>query len=236
MRKRSIYLVGLIVSSCFGGFSPSALALEGYPTNWCRGGMFGGSRGNEPNLHLGRIVGRHRAYLLSDAEGCPFDVSKCRKRTFAMPGAHVVVQPGTLPGFACVFYTDGRYEATGWLPQEEVEVLPDERDPPLSRWEGIWRQGDNTIVLKPNRDGTVSAQGKAYWPGRSIPPAHSGQFTATARPNANRLAFIEGDAPYVCRVDLQLLNSGLLAATDNGGGVCGGANVSFGGVYVRSRR
>lgn len=87
-------------------------------------------------------------------------------------------------------------------------------------------------MLTPGRDGRLSAHGQVYWPGRGVPPGHTGALSGTARPEGNRVTFSD-ENPTLCIVKLELLGPDLLAANDNGR--CGGANVSFGGVYERAR-
>ena len=54
-------------------------------------------------------------------------------------------------------------------------------------------QYDNKIVLTRVGD-RLSANGEAYWPGKSIMPANEGEFSGTAAPSGRRLHFAT-DAP-----------------------------------------
>ncbi len=82
---------------------------------------------------------------------------------------------------------------------------------------------------------SLRVKGRAYWPARNLPPFHSGEVTGSARPERNLLVLENKDAPaeFRCQVRLSLVGP-LLVVSDNR--KCGGANVSFDGVYVRQGR
>lgn len=197
--------------------------------------MFGGPHTREPDLRAGRVVGKGQAYLLSDDDGCPLHPLRgqnCRQRYSISSGSPVAVLPSAVPDLACVLSLDNPGQFAGWLPQARVRMSSSDRAPPLAAWGGKWHNGGNEITLTPGRDGRLSAHGHAYWPGRGVPPGHTGALLDTARPEGNRVIFADKD-PTHCVAKLELLGSDLLAANDNGR--CGGANVSFGGVYKRAR-
>jgi len=75
----------------------------------------------------------------------------------------------------------------------------------------------------------LTANGEAYWPGKSIMPANEGEFSGTAAPSGRRLHFA-ADAPDPCVVDLTLAGE-FLFANDNR--MCGGHNVAFSGIFIR---
>ena len=90
---------------------------------------------------------------------------------------------------------------------------------------------DNKIVLTRVGD-RLSANGEAYWPGKSIMPANEGAFSGTAAPSDQRLHFA-GDGPDPCLVDLTLAGE-FLFVDDNR--MCGGHNAVFSGVFIRRPR
>ena len=85
-------------------------------------------------------------------------------------------------------------------------------------------------MLKQEGDG-LEAEGEAYWPSKSTPPANEGAFAGTAKPSGNRLHY--GDEAQGCEVDMALAGSFLIVADNHG---CGGHNVSFTGVFTRRGR
>ena len=229
---RHIFLAAALVLL---SHSPAALALEGGPDSECRWGMFGGPYKREPDLRLGRIVGDTRAFLLSDMDGCPLSPVQgrdCYKKKFLNPGSAVAVLPSNMPGLVCVLDPSRSGQPAGWLPQARVQVSSPDPNQPLASWAGEWRKDDDWVAITVRNDGKLSVIGRAFWPGKNVLPMHTGEFSGLARPQGNQITFSEQD-PTPCQVKFELLSSNILAANDNV--ECGGANVSFGGVYARKR-
>jgi hypothetical protein len=134
------------------------------------------------------------------------------------------------PGYVCALFPNGLEARAGWIPQDRVAPAPQSVDPapPLAAWVGTWRQHDNKIVLTRVGD-RLTANGEAYWPGKSIMPANEGEFSGTAAPSGRRLHFA-ADAPDPCVVDLTLAGE-FLFVDDNR--MCGGNNVAFSGIFIR---
>lgn len=192
MNKRLLRRLGIAAALALAGDMRVALALEGYPESWCREGMFGGPHATQPDLRPGRIVGKGRAHLLSDDDGCPFHPSRgqnCRQKYSISSSSPVAVLPSAMPGLACVLNLGNPGQLAGWLPQARVQMSTLDRAPPLAAWKGRWQNGDDTIVLTLGRGGKLSAHGHAYWPGRGVPPGHTGALSGAARPEGNRVTF-----------------------------------------------
>ena len=83
---------------------------------------------------------------------------------------------------------------------------------------------DNKIVLTRVGD-RLSANGEAYWPGRSIMPADEGAFSGTTAPSGRRLHF----SADPCLVDLTLAGE-FRFADDNR--MCG-HDAAFSGIFIR---
>jgi len=90
-------------------------------------------------------------------------------------------------------FANGLEARAGWVPQGRIAPAPVSVDPgpPLAAWTGTWRQYDNKIVLTRVGD-RLSANGEAYWPGKSIMPANEGTFSGTAAPSGRHLHFAAG--------------------------------------------
>ena len=151
-------------------------------------------------------------------------------------GAKAPIAPGqalllgaSRPGYVCALFASGLEARAGWVPLGRVATATQSVDPapPLAAWVGTWRQYDNKVVLTRIGD-RLSANGEAYWPGKSIMPANEGEFSGTAAPSGRRLHFAT-DAPDPCLVDLTLAG-GFLFADDNR--MCGGHNVAFTGIFI----
>ncbi len=188
----------------------------------------------------GRLVqvkpGPKRYFYLGDEarRGCPARLPACRRKAYVVPGDQLVATEARGPFTRVVHVAPGRTDPTqGWI--ESDALLP--IAPPAAKpgsWLGKWAAWDNKIEIKRGaRPGTLRISGTALWGGRDPERVARGGV---------HVGEIDGDAPLRgetvvhdyrdtgCEVRLKLLGPYLLAE-DNG--LCGGANVSFGGVYRR---
>lgn len=134
----------------------------------------------------------------------------------------------------------------GWI---ETATLTRVALPPprLAAWQGQWQGWDASIAIRPGSGSKLRLEGEATWGGHDPERVarggiHIGDFLAELAPAGDRIAFSVGDesatrpiddAPeekYRCRVRLRLLGPYLLAEDNN---ACGGANVTFTGIYRR---
>jgi hypothetical protein len=151
-------------------------------------------------------------------------------RTAAIARGQALLLGASRPGYVCALFASGLEARAGWVPQGLVAsaVLPVDPAPPLAAWVGTWRQHDNKVVLTRVGD-RLSANGEAYWPGKSIMPANEGEFSGTAAPSGRSLHFA-GDGPDSCLVDLTLAGEFLFAGDNR---MCGGHNAVFSGIFIR---
>jgi hypothetical protein len=179
---------------------------------------------DDANPRLGQVTGAGPAEFMIDGPGCSGPAAACRTKFSARPGQMLLL--GRLRAkYVCAF--DARTDMTGWIAQDRVAARPIDPAPPLAAWGGTWRLYDNRIVLKPAGE-SLEADGEAYWPSKSTPPANEGAFAGTARPTGNQLHF--GDGQQGCMVDMRLAGPFLVVADNQ---ACGGHNVSFTGIYNR---
>jgi hypothetical protein len=172
---------------------------------------------DDATLRVGRAIGTGRIRVLGG--------------TAAIARGQALLLGGSRPGYVCALFASGLEARAGWVAQGQIVSMtaPVDPAPPLAVWAGIWRQYDNKIVLSVAGD-RLSANGKAYWPGKSIMPANEGEFSGIAAPSGRRLHFTS-DAPDPCLVDL-ILAGEFLFADDNR--MCGGHNVAFSGIFIRA--
>jgi hypothetical protein len=205
----------------------------------------------EPGLH--RIMaGKPRTHFLKsdgDSAGCPSMEESCAERAYLVAGDPVVVTE-IAGDFACSAFTapkGDKGETMGWLPRAALEEMQTPV-PAVTDWLGRWQAGAwREINITAAAEGNVELEGTAYWgaddPGRRERGAvNTGDLSATAKPGAGKLAFsldVDGETrghdadpadSTKCRVRVWLLGP-YLAVADNM--QCGGANVSFTGIYRR---
>jgi hypothetical protein len=147
------------------------------------------------------------------------------------------------------FVTPSGRTRSGWLDSTGLTRIA-----AGTRWQGVWQAWESEIKVAPGRiDGTLHVEGSATWGGHdpqrvAIGSVHVGEFALDTRSVGDRIAFSVDesgqngnmaapfdDAPdeeYRCRVQLRVLGPYLLAHDNN---ACGGANVTFTGIYRRSR-
>ena len=215
--KAALLCAGVIAAA------PPAFAADGAgPGMPCHQILLG-----DADLRLGKVIGAGPVAFLTDGPNCPGPAVACRGKFAARPGANLLLGRSRAD-YLCAF--DARTDSTGWLPQQRIAAHPIDPTPPLAAWLGTWRLYDNLIVLKQESDG-LDAEGEAYWPSKSAPPANEGAFAGTAKPSGNRLHF--GNEAQGCEVDMALAGP-FLVVSDNR--ECGGHNVSFSGIFTRRSR
>jgi hypothetical protein len=205
--------------------------------------------GSVPRLH--RVgAGRKRLHFSKsgvEQAGCPGADAACAETAYVVAGDPVLVSE-TAGDYVCAAFgaPDGM-ETSGWLPAAALEEVKEPAKAPrdwLGQWQaGEWRRIKITAAGKDN----IELEGEAYWGAgdpvrRANGAVHTGEIGATIRPNGGQAAFslaVTGEVhdhdaaarDIYCRVRLWRLGP-YLAVTDNV--QCGGANVSFTGIYRRA--
>ncbi|MFT3986657.1 hypothetical protein [Aestuariivirga sp.] len=144
---------------------------------------------------------------------------------------------------SCVAYENRKFDVTtGWISSASLGAAMSAVSAPKG-WQGAFT-ADNygtQIRLKPLKNGQVSADGEAYW--ANSPEAaqngglHDGAMSGEGIVKDGALHINSSSDGAPCKVDMRRLGRTYLIAEDNiveqdGGPACGGANVSFTGLYV----
>lgn len=207
--------------------SPASAQLKGNPENVCRNGYF---PRESANYRLARIKGAagDKAFFHDDAnERCPDDAA-CRLKTYVIPGDEIIVSR-TSGKFACSWFQPRKgSETVGWIETDRL-AWQDTKPPAMPDWLGAWRAYDNLIRISKSKEaGSLAIKGEAFWGSGSR--THTGELDYDAKPAADKMKFGDGTDEADCQVTMQLLGT-LLVVGDNLN--CGGANVSFSGVYQK---
>ncbi|KQY27423.1 hypothetical protein ASD38_18800 [Caulobacter sp. Root487D2Y] len=169
--------------------------------------------------------GQGRTYFHNNGEGCP-DAPSCRLKSYLVVQDEVLVSK-VENGWACAWYGRGDRHTVGWLKKADLvksAVAPSgEGD-----WLGDWRFGDNQITIKRTKKG-LRAAGDATWSGPVS--QHSGAFDGLLEVKGVNAEYAdpEGTEPF-CDVRMRRVGRHMVVADS---GSCGGASVSFDGVYAR---
>lgn len=216
---------GLLFVAC----SASSAAASSIDDGLCRNGIFAIQN---TSVGLGVINPGKRVHFIDDTSGCPRSDSACRLKPYLVAGDRVVTGR-TLGAYVCVYYLNESGTA-GWVERSRVKSLSVERDPALSAWLGHWSSYGNPLVRFYQRNGKLIAKGDAAWPSfnpsREEAPGgpHVGEIDEAVQMSGNRAYAPE------CEITFTLLGDLLVGADPKM--QCGGANVSFSGVYRRVKR
>lgn len=213
--KRVVPLLALLAAP---GIAPASAAAD----DFCRNGLFP----KEPPFALARITDE-RAFFHDDIDGCP-QAGDCRSRSYVIED-DVVLTGRTSGGFTCAFYPGANGGTAGWIETERLALIEHESNPALARWIGTWSVGDNPEVRFRVEGSVLHVAGEAFWPGHPDTTdwisIHVGEIAGAVSRNG-LVGRYEDD--NLCEIDFTLIGDYLVAG-DNGN--CGGANVSFSGVY-----
>jgi hypothetical protein len=212
--------------------SAAALALTASPTlaedAMCRNGLFP----SEPPFMLAEVTAPGRAHFYDDLDGCPEKGEACRGKAYVVKGDKLLVN--RMHGeFVCAFYPGKGGGTAGWVESARLGFAAYDAHPPRAAWIGQWSPGDNPSIRFYEDGGALHVVGEAFWPGR--PGTHDWISTHVGEIDAkigedlsgNRLHYEDEN---LCEIDFTLVGDWLVAADNR---QCGGANVSFSGVYRR---
>jgi hypothetical protein len=218
-----------------GGFFLAATVFaqkEGNPENFCRNGFF---PDESQTYKLAKITGKTgaRIYFYGDErDDCPQN-KNCRLKRYVIPNDEVLVSR-TFGNFACAWFQPKKGgETVGWLALENVEFKPAAAKIVAGDWLGKWRFYDNVIEIKLGKEsGTLVVAGDATWKGFGD-NVHVGEIEETVvAPLGNTFKIgEEDDNEYACRASMQMIGKYLIVSDNM---KCGGANVTFSGVYQRN--
>ncbi|MCB1023271.1 MAG: DUF3298 and DUF4163 domain-containing protein [Acidobacteria bacterium] len=213
-------------------YQPSAVLEPEDDRFMCRNGLFTSYQGTfsigRVKMAKGEKIGR--AYFYEDSDTCPKG-EDCRLKSYVISGDALIVA-AEKDGFYCAWFQPKKgSETVGWIRKHELHISPADPQPDLSKWLGTWESNENDLnIARSSVSGGVTVKGNAFWKGLGD-NIHIGEVDDAGSPNGNTLT-IGGDDQYDCRVKMTLFEN-LLIVSDNRN--CGGANVTFDGVYRKKR-
>lgn len=207
--------------------------VPGNPDNWCREGLF---TTGITKLEIGVVRGSagKRAYFYDDSsDKCPENAS-CQTKAYVIPGDKVVVSHRR-GDFACSWFSPVKKGSprVGWLRAGDLVVSTEKDDVSERAWLGEWDYALNSIKITPNKlAGFLNISGTALWKGLGD-NVHIGELDGRFPHKNGVIEYSDGDDEFDCRATLRL-KGGFLLVADNM--KCGGANVTFSGIYRRTKK
>lgn len=206
---------------------PIFAQIEGNPENWCRNGFF--ARESE-NYYLATIKGKkaEKVYFYGDDDSCP-NGKNCRQKSYLIPNDEVIVSR-KFGKWACVwFQPKSGSETVGWIPLEKLKnnLMRQGFDEIVGNW-GFYE--NDIAITKTNNPQVYKVTGNAFWRGAGD-NIHTGELDNEAKFVGKNLKLGEDETDeYACKVTLRLVGKYLIVSDNLN---CGGANVTFSGVYLR---
>lgn len=178
--------------------------------------------GLAPLMKVGAVAGG-RLYLQDRARACPASgACAWRRAAYLTPGDTVLVS-ALRDGFRCIYYGTARGKLiAGFVPAAALQPAPDVAGPDPAFLAGLWREDGGDEIRFVHVGAGVRAKGQAHF------GENSGEFDGAVKLSGSGFAVEDGG----CRVDARRRGPYLFVSDNNG---CGGFNVSFAGIYSRSR-
>jgi hypothetical protein len=219
-----LFAIGFLVNTVFSQF-------EGNPPNWCRAGFF---TKESKDFRPFKVKGTRTSktyFFNDDGEGCPG--KNCRGKAYIVGGDELIVSR-SLGDYSCAWYSPKKgYDTVGWIETSKLIASEFSRRPALASWLGEWKYADNSINFTENRlAGYLNVTGDAMWKGLGD-NVHVGELDGRFEPKGSLLEYSDGDSEYDCKVTMRMIGKFLIVADNMR---CGGANVSFSGVYLRVKK
>jgi hypothetical protein len=225
MAARIFFAVFVVCIVSIGG-----IAQKGDdPDNWCRAGFFT-RESDDFQIGIVKLPAKQRAYFYNDDESdCP-ENERCRAKAYLVSGDQVIVAK-TRGKYSCAWYTPAKgYATVGWLKTENLRLPEMIHDVSPKAWIGEYNYGDNSISFTHNKlAGWLNVTGNAFWKGLGD-NIHIGELDGRVEPNDGMAVYSDGEDEYDCKAAMRLIGNFLIV---NDNMRCGGANVTFSGVYIK---
>lgn len=229
MNLKRIALIFCLLSAAFA--TNSIAQIPGNPENFCRNGFF---PRESADFRLADVIGKtgDRVYFYGDErDDCPAG-KNCRLKSYLVPGNEVIVSR-SLGDYSCVWYQPpAGYETVSWIPTDRLKFKEIREN--TAGFLGEWYFYENTIAVATSKKrGFLQVQGNAFWQGFGD-NIHIGEIEEEVAPKGRKILIGESDkGEYACRASLTLLGQYLIVADNLN---CGGANVTFSGIYRRIKK
>jgi hypothetical protein len=229
MRSKCLF----IPFSICGLFVGSAMAYNPYDPKNCNGVDWD----DKKPLVAARVTGASRIHFIKStydddfkAESCPNSTEACRRKSYLVT-SDLVLMGKSLGPFTCSSYQSSLAKKQiwefGWLPTETLTPVKPASQTVVSDWLGRWSHPGGHVEVKQGEKGKLHIDAFMVVP--TFRDFHNGSFNANVVPHNDRIDITDdGDG---CRVRIQRIQSWLMVQDNDG---CGGAGVTFTGLYRRN--
>ncbi|MFZ6873382.1 hypothetical protein ACO0LF_15110 [Undibacterium sp. Di27W] len=194
----------------------------------CRAGLYTADLGKIEVASL-NIPSGQRLHFLKDDDACPEKGDSCKEKAYLLNGDEVLVSK-RMGKWACAWFPGAKSATVGWIDGEKLISKP-KKTGTLDDWYGKWNFYQSGFLNFKKSGAGLALEGQAYWRGLNA-NVHTGDINAHITPHNNLAQMKDGEGEYACVASFRLLGEYLLVADNKN---CGGANVSFDGVYRKTR-
>lgn len=229
-------VIGLLLSAVL---ARHASAYDAYDPANCNGADWDDKRA----LTVSKVTAQPRVNFIKSpydddftAAACPAATKACQRESYLVMGDLVLVGK-TRGHFTCVSYQSPLAKTqiwtNGWLPSAALTPVAPMPSPTTSDWIGSWCHPGCSIEIRNGDAGKLRVEGEMILP--TARDVHNGAFKAQVAPQNNTIVFADDGSNYgeECQLRMQRIGPWLMVV-DNAG--CGGAGVSFTGLYRRARQ
>ena len=204
--------------------------MSGNPDNWCREGLF---TRETKDFGVGFVKVAKTSFHDDQKTNCP-TAAGCKTTSYVVKGDTIITNK-KYGAFTCGWFTSAKGGVkVGWLRAADLEFPQMLHDASERVWIGEWNYASNTISFTSNKlSGFLNVNGTAIWKGLGD-NVHVGELDGRFPYKDGVLEYSDGDSEFDCKATMQLAVERFLIVADNGN--CGGANVTFSGIYRKVRK
>lgn len=224
-----LFLSLLIVTPLIMSVKPTPSADAAIKPYSCRNGFFPSAK----EFYLAKVS--RKTHFYDDGKNCPY-APICQTKSYLIKDDILLLNQKTKQ-WVCGWYSGPKHESVGWLRAEDITITPIPIVK-LDQWVGKWKtypELAGEINISKNQFPSLTIKGEAFWYGLEVSPGHrvihTGElFHKELIPFGNRLTLKSGNESYDCQAKFTLIPPFLIVSDNK---KCGGANVTFDGVYKR---
>ncbi|MFZ6708707.1 hypothetical protein [Undibacterium sp. TC9W] len=175
-----------------------------------------------------------KLYFYKDEKSCPEKGDACKTKAYVLTGDELVSNQRR-GDWVCAWYPGAKRETVGWVRADSLQNKISHAEAAAAKpedWLGKWNYYKYAELNIKKKGKSLGYDGNAVWDGGGG-NVHVGDISGTMTPQANKAVLKDSAEDDGCKLELSLLGPYLVVKDNN---VCGGMNVSFRGVYRKTRQ